>query len=71
MLAQPIETIADLRRDMGAAGRQPSCFDIPGGLRLVMSGGPAGPDPATCRQKCCRHRPIRVGLPLRSGDPAN
>src|SRR5262245_19607129 len=66
MLAQPIETIADLTVEMGMAGRQPSCFDIPGGLRLVMTEGPVGLVPQRAG-KLLPPPTIRVGLPLRSG----
>lgn len=67
MLAQPIEKIADLRTELGVAGASLGCFDLPGGLRMVVSEGQAGLVP----QRAGKMLPppmIRVALPMRAGD---
>jgi len=67
MLAQPVERTVDLRMEAGLSRTSPICFDIPGGLRLVMTEGPSGLVP----QRGGKMLPppmIRVALPLVEGD---
>lgn len=67
MLGQPIEMIADLRKGLGIAGKSPACFDIPGGLRLIVTEGNSSPAP----QREGRMLPppvVRVALPMLEGE---
>jgi GT2 family glycosyltransferase len=66
MRALPFEKIADPRTELGAASALPGCFDLPGGLRLVVSEGQAGLIP----QRAGKTLPppmIRVALPMLGG----
>lgn len=66
MLAQTFDKTGAVAGDAGVAGGSLTCFDMPGGLRLVMSEGQAGLIP----QRAGKMLPppmIRVALPMLEG----
>jgi GT2 family glycosyltransferase len=65
MLAQPVDSTIASRSDLEAAAR-PACFDLPGGLRVVMTEGTAGLTPQR-GGKMLPPPTIRVALPTVQG----